>query len=346
MFNNISEKMSSLLGHGETFALAQVVWRQAPSSGKPGDKAIIRNDGSVIGWIGGGCVKGIVIKEGMEAIKDHKYRLVKISPDYKGKEETDDENIKKYKMTCHSGGSMEVFIEPVIPNPHLIIMGRSNIAKALAKVAKAADFKVSVHSKVEQEKEFEGVDAYYQTISLDDHIITPNTFVVVSTQGDTDEWCVKNALLTGSSYVGFIASKRKSKQVKDYLGMEKLDDKLISSLRTPVGLDINAKLPSEVAVSIVADIVKEFRSDEPKEQVQITMDSESVEEVKKQPEVSSKDPEFIVNPVCNLPITKESAKYVVREKGELIYFCCDGCKVSFDKNPDTYIMKMRENQNQ
>ncbi|MDH5399212.1 MAG: XdhC family protein, partial [Cyclobacteriaceae bacterium] len=138
MYNELYEQMKPLMESGEVFAFAQVVWRQAPCSGKPGDKAIVRKDGSVIGWIGGGCVKGILIKEGLEAIKDQHYRLVKVYPGGQQPDQQEDEHIKIYNMTCYSGGSMEIYIEPVIPNPHLVIVGKSHIARSLAGIAKAA----------------------------------------------------------------------------------------------------------------------------------------------------------------------------------------------------------------
>ncbi|MCZ6520155.1 MAG: XshC-Cox1-family protein, partial [Bacteroidetes bacterium] len=154
MYNEFIGQLKKYLDLGEELAVAQVISRQTPSSGKPGDKAIILKDGTLIGWIGGGCVKGIAIKEGIEAIKDKKSRLVKISPE---SGDSQDEEHKTYQMTCHSGGSMELFIEPVIPNPHIVIVGKSNIARALAKIANAANQRVTVLAKAADKAMFPDV---------------------------------------------------------------------------------------------------------------------------------------------------------------------------------------------
>ena len=154
MYNELIDQISKYMGQGEEFAVAQVIWREAPSSGKPGDKAIILKDGSLIGWIGGGCVKGIAVKEAQEAIRENRSRLVRIDPDA---ENSEDGSHKTYRMTCHSGGTMELFIEPITPNPQLIIVGKSNIARALSKLAIATNFRVNVLSKDVHKGMFPGV---------------------------------------------------------------------------------------------------------------------------------------------------------------------------------------------
>ncbi|MDH5609060.1 MAG: XdhC family protein [Cyclobacteriaceae bacterium] len=323
MFNEINEQLRQFALEGETVALVQVVWRQAPSSGKPGDKAIITENGSLIGWIGGGCVKGIAIREGIRAIKQRKYRLVKIAPDNVN-DQTDD-HLKIYRMTCHSGGSMELFIEPIMPNPHIIILGKSNIARAISKLAKAANFQVSILSKNAEKSMFPTADTIIDGVHFDRIVVGSNAYVIVATQGEGDEESVKNSMLTPARYVGFIASARKSESIKQYLTDSGVDPDRVNQLRTPVGLNINAQVPEEVAISILAEVILEFRGGSPR-----TMTGRDVQ---------VKD-DYFLNPVCNLPISKADAKYITEYKNHTLYFCCDGCKISFDKDPEKYIAIM------
>ena len=257
MYNDLIDQISKYMGQGEEFAVAQVIWREAPSSGKPGDKAIILKDGTMIGWIGGGCVKGIAIKEAHEALRENKSRLVRINPDEVNGEE--DSNHKTYRMTCHSGGTMELFVEPITPNPQLIIVGKSNIARALSKLAIAANLRVNVLSNDVHQEMFPGVNNIHDRVDFSKINIDQNTFIVVATQGEDDEESIRKALETSCNYVGFISSLRKSVKIKEYLEQTELSANRINELKTPVGMDINAKLPEEIAISILAEIVEIFR---------------------------------------------------------------------------------------
>ncbi|MDP7046293.1 MAG: XdhC family protein [SAR324 cluster bacterium] len=307
------------MGQGEEFAVAHVIWREAPSSGKPGDKAIILKDGTIIGWIGGGCVKGIAVKEAREAIRENRSRLVRIDPDEGNSE---DSSHKTYRMTCHSGGTMELFIEPITPNPQLIIVGKSNIARALSKLAIATNLRVHVLSNDVHKGMFPGVNNIHDRVDFSKINIDKNTFIVVSTQGEDDEESIRKALETNCNYVGFISSLRKSVKIKEYLEQTELSANRINELKIPVGMDINAKLPEEIAISILAEIVQLFRDPNRKE------DQES--------DTAINDDTYI-NPVCRVAVSKKDAKHVLEYGAHTVYFCCDGCKVSFDTEPEKYI---------
>ena len=320
MYNDLIYQISKYMGQGEEFAVAQVIWREAPSSGKPGDKAIILKDGTMIGWIGGGCVKGIAIKEAHEAIRENKSRLVRINPDEVNGEE--DSNHKTYRMTCHSGGTMELFVEPITPNPQLIIVGKSNIARALSKLAIAANLRVNVLSNDVHKGLFPGVDNIHDRVDFSKINIDKNTFIVIATQGEDDEESIRKALETSCNYVGFISSLRKSVKIKEYLEQTELSANRINELKTPVGMDINAKLPEEIAISILAEIVELFRDPNRK------VDNESDTVI---------NDDTYINPVCGVSVSKKDAKHVLEYGAHTVYFCCDGCKVSFDTEPEKYI---------
>lgn len=319
MYNDLIDQISKYMGQGEEFAVAHVIWREAPSSGKPGDKAIILKDGTIIGWIGGGCVKGIAVKEAREAIRENRSRLVRIDPDEVNSE---DSSHKTYRMTCHSGGTMELFIEPITPNPQLIIVGKSNIARALSKLAIATNLRVHVLSNDVHKGMFPGVNNIHDRVDFSKINIDKNTFIVVSTQGEDDEESIRKALETNCNYVGFISSLRKSVKIKEYLEQTELSVNRINELKIPVGMDINAKLPEEIAISILAEIVQLFRDPNRKE------DQES--------DTAINDDTYI-NPVCRVAVSKKDAKHVLEYGAHTVYFCCDGCKVSFDTEPEKYI---------
>src|SRR5579863_8151558 len=139
MFDQFLSKASELLAGGQSFAIAEVVRHQKPVSGKSGDKAIISADGTIWGWIGGGCAQPAVVKEALKALKDGRPRLVRISTS-----STEEEGVVAYNMSCHSGGTLEVYIEPVLPKPHILIVGRSPVGQTLAKLAKVIHYTVSI----------------------------------------------------------------------------------------------------------------------------------------------------------------------------------------------------------
>jgi xanthine dehydrogenase accessory factor len=113
IFEQFLNKADELLAKGEPFAVALVVRYEAPISGKPGNKAIIRADGKLWGWIGGGCAQPVIVKQALQALADGQPRLVRISPS-----SSPEEGIVGYTMTCHSGGTLDIYIEPVLPKPH------------------------------------------------------------------------------------------------------------------------------------------------------------------------------------------------------------------------------------
>ncbi len=301
----------------EPKALAMVVRREAPSSGKPGDKAIITKEGEVKGWIGGGCTKGIVIKEALEAIREQKPRLVRIEPDA---EAPDQEGVKNYKMTCASGGSVDVYIEPVLPMTKIIIFGRSHIAKALCAIGEPAGFDLTVISDLADDEMFG--NANIQTLSdFDRSTDFTDSYVVVCTQGEDDANGLAAAIGTNPRYLAFVASYKKANSVFMELKRGGVTHDQLVKIKTPAGLDIKAKTAEEVAISILAQIIEEKRSFSAASDDSVTQELE----------------DLYINPVCKIPVQKSTAKHVLEYEGEKVYFCCDGCKTSFEKEPEAYI---------
>lgn len=328
MSDTFLEHIQELEKNNEPFATAIVVRREAPSSGKTGDKAVINKSGEILGWVGGGCVKGIIIKEAEDAMKSGKARLVKIGKSIKPSRQ---EGVVDYKMTCQSEGTVEVFIEPVLPAPHLVVVGKSAIAVALAKLAGVIGYRVTGVAQDANLQTFEKVAELITQVSLANVKTTPGSFMVVATQGEQDEKALEEVLKKESAYVAFVASKKKMASMVNYLLDAGFDKTTIEAIRSPAGIDINAKSPDEVAISILAEIIQ-VRNSSPS-----TLSFEKYDQSKTETESSSK---YYINPVCGVPIDKSHPKYVIEYKGEKVYFCCDGCKEQFVADPEKYMSRM------
>src|SRR5271167_2750461 len=182
MFDQFLKKADELLLLGESFAIATVVRYEAPISGKPGDKAIIFADGEVWGWIGGGCAQPAVIKEALKALEDGRPRLVRIGPS-----SSEEEGIVAYNMTCHSGGTLDIYIEPVLPKPHILVLGRSPVGRTLVRLARAIGYMVSVAAPQADRESYPDADRVQPNLDLSGMRIGSQSFIVVSTQGECDE---------------------------------------------------------------------------------------------------------------------------------------------------------------
>ena len=317
MFDQFLSKASELLANHESFAIAVVVRYEAPISGKPGNKAIIFADGKIWGWIGGGCAQPVVVKEALKALRDGQPRLIRISPS-----SPPEQGIVDYTMTCHSGGTLDIYIEPVRPKPHILILGRSPVAVALARLSKAINYAVSIAAPQAERERFPDCDHIRADLDLSQIKITPQTFVVVSTQGQHDEEALENALCSEASYVSFVASKVKAAKILDYLKERGLSSTRLGQLKAPAGLDIHASSPEEIAVSILAEIIQENRSGMAKQKREV------------EPAVARQEAK---DPICGMMVDVGEARHKSEFRGNAFYFCCAGCKQKFDKQPEQYV---------
>ena len=317
MFDQFLSKASELLANHESFAIAVVVRYEAPISGKPGNKAIIFADGKIWGWIGGGCAQPVVVKEALKALRDGQPRLIRISPS-----SPPEQGIVDYTMTCHSGGTLDIYIEPVLPKPHILILGRSPVAVALARLSKAINYAVSIAAPQAERERFPDCDHVQADLDLSQIKITPQTFVVVSTQGQHDEEALENALRSEACYVAFVASKVKAAKILDYLKERGLSSTRLGQLKAPAGLDIHASSPEEIAVSILAEIIQENRSGTAKQKREVER-AVARQEAK--------------DPICGMIVDIGEARHKSEFRGNAFYFCCAGCKQKFDKQPEQYV---------
>jgi xanthine dehydrogenase accessory factor len=324
MLSTYLEKTQELSKKNEPFALAVVVRREEPSSGKVGDKAVINKFGEIIGWVGGGCVRAIIIKEAEDAMRSGQARLVRIG---KHAGAVNAKGLIEYKMTCQSEGTVEVFIEPVLPQPHLVVVGKSAIARALVKLAKTAGYRVTAMANDARIDTFEKPDQLITQLSWQQVKTDPSTSIVVATQGEQDEKALELALQQQHAYLGFVASHKKRDAVMQYLRDAGADADKVAAIESPAGIDIHAKRPEEVAISILAAVIMR-RNTLPSDFSFTNFDSTRVEAGKSA---------FYINPVCGVPVDVNNPKHVVEYEGEKVYFCCDGCYQKFIAEPTKYI---------
>lgn len=336
MNNDFYATAADLKARGEPFAAVTVVRNEAPSSGKTGDKAIFGQGGVLEGWIGGGCVYSIVLKEVKEALLDGKPRIVRVSPTPQPEAPP---GVREYKMTCHSGGAVDLYIEPVMPRPHLVIIGKSIIGRALLKMAKAADYRLTIMNEEATPGAFPEADQWRTGFDFSGMPVDARTFLVVATQGDRDEKALEAALSVTSRYVGFVGSRKKWATLRTGLEAKGIPAAQLDAVHAPVGLDINGKTPEEVAISILAEIIQEYRT---RDVSYLSFTSPEAADVATNTDLEENYPLEITNPVCGMPISRGMAKYILEYKGEPIYFCCDGCKNSFEKDPELFMDPARE----
>jgi xanthine dehydrogenase accessory factor len=222
---------ADLRSSGKPFALATVTWRQGPSSGKGGSKAVIRPDGSVTGWIGGACARPTVVREALASIEDGKSRLLSL-----GTAETRPD-VVRVPMACASEGAMEVYVEPILPAPDMHIIGSSPMTETLASLANTLGWRVSLLDEP----------------SFGD--LTEASMVVIATQGDFDEPAVEAALATPARYVGLVASEKRAAGVMEWLRSRGTGEEALSRVRSPAGLDLGPVEHDEIAVAILAELV-------------------------------------------------------------------------------------------
>lgn len=257
---DVLDLASALKARGEAFALATVVRTVAATAAKAGAKAVIRPDGTISeGWIGGGCARGAVLKAAGEALSDGKPRLVSVQPpdllDEHGIAAGEErEGVRFARNLCPSQGTMDIFVEPVLPRPQLVLCGSSPVAVAVADLGRRLGYAVTACAPEAEQAAFETVDRRIEGYALpvaDDG----QRFVVVSTQGRGDEAALQAALAVEAGYVAFVGSRRKAETLKAKLAERGVPLERLERLRSPAGLDLGAIGPEEIALSILAEIV-------------------------------------------------------------------------------------------
>ena len=272
---------ADLAKKGEPFVLAMVVRRESYSSAQQGDMAVITADGAYHGWLGGNCTQPTVKREAAAALADGKPRLVSLSP-----QPEERPGVIALPMTCHSGGSVDIYLEPVLPAPRLHVFGDSPCARALKKLGEVMGYALTG----------ERGPAY----------------AVIATMGENDEESLVQALALKPSYLAVVASRKRFAEICDSLKARGIS---VDGVRNPAGLDIGARTPEEVALSIFAEIV----------QLRRTMAK------------PAEQPVYEIDPVCSMKVDPKNAKWTGEYQGRTFYFCNPRCREKFLARPDHFL---------
>lgn len=255
---DIEARVQSMRAEGDQFAIATVVRTISVTAAKPGAKAIINSAGEIVdGWIGGGCARSAVIKAAVQSLSDGEPKLVSLKPEEFLKEQglvagEEADGVLAARNMCPSRGSMDIFIEPILCEPELLILGASPVARMLVSLAKPFAFNLKV--ACEDPSKLEGIGCevvdYDSLTNTHDH-----RYIVVATQGSGDAVALKKALTLQSRLVSFVGSKRKTQHLKDQLRASDLSCDQVDLIKGPAGLDIGGITPQEIALSILAELV-------------------------------------------------------------------------------------------
>lgn len=316
MRRDLLDLADELTARGEPFVLATVVRREAPSSAHAGDSALVTRDGAFHGWLGGSCTRPVVVREALRALGLGTPRLINLSRDPAAERRPGTET---FEITCHSGGTVEVFLDPVLPAPRLVVFGASPAARALARMGDAMDYQVHV---VDPEADDAGFPRGVRLSTTLDDALPPGAYVVVATIGEWDVDAIETAQRFEPAYVGVIASRQRFAQLREVLAARGVDARVLSGIRSPAGLDIGAESPEEIALSIMAEIVATRRTGRPA--------------VPGAPAPPPADTDAR-DPVCGMTVNVATARFSTDLHGTRYYFCCEGCRERFRADPDRYL---------
>ena len=335
---SIFARAADLETAGRSFAVATVVAVRRPTSARPGASGIVHPDGSIEGWVGGSCAQPVVVREALRALGDGQPRLLRLSKDAPAEGRRGD-GVVELVMTCHSGGTLEIYVEPHLPAPVLWVAGTTPIAGALVALGAAAGWRVSIIDPIADPDAFPGAErvvAGTDIAGLDPDIAPA---VVVATQGVWDEEALAAALARDASYVGLVASPTRAAVVRAWLRDEAgVPDERLAALRAPAGLDLGAETAEEIALSILAELVQVRRgtasfvaSPGPATLVggvKVTVDASI------QPIV---DDIVLLDPVCGMTVDRARARHLAEHDGVVYAFCSMGCRTSFIREPAAYL---------
>jgi xanthine dehydrogenase accessory factor len=311
---SVLDDFDELRAREEPFVLATVVAYKSPQSAKPGSKAIIKKDGSLIGWVGGGCVQPILFREAKRVLQTGKPKLLTISPDAA---RDDWKGVESYAMTCEGGGSLEIYLEPFLPKPQIVIIGRSPVAQTVSHLGRLLDFKVIVADVEARKEDFPDVDLLLNDLDSVRNHISESSYVVVATMGNGDEEGLLSVIGSRPRYLGLVASEKKSKALFEYARTKGASDEDIAAVTCPAGVELGSETLPEIALSVAAEIVRVRRATA----------SEELQETTR----VAKDP------ICGMSVDIETAKYTSTVNNETVYFCCLRCKETFDHPQITQI---------
>ncbi len=338
MSRSIFNRAAELEAAGRPFVVATVVAVARPTSARPGASGIVHPDGTIEGWVGGSCAQPVVVREALHAIADGQPRLLRLSTDGPAEGRRAD-GVIELVMTCHSGGTLEIYVEPHLPAPLLWIAGTTPIAGALAQLGRAAGWRVTVFDPFAVAEDFPAADTVSQETALGRVEPDASPYIVVATQGQWDEEALAAALRRSASYVGLVASPTRATVVRQWLRDETgLAEDRLAALRAPAGLDIGAETAEEIALSILTELVqvRRGRADFVAAPGPATLaglpGGTPVTPI--QPIV---DDIVLIDPVCGMTVDRSTARHLAEHDGTVYAFCSIGCRTRFIRDPAAFL---------
>lgn len=296
------DRTAELTREERPFAVVTVVRTEPPTSARPGNRAVILPDGGIEGWLGGGCITPTAREEALLALESGESRFVRITPD----ESPASPGIRLVRMTCTSEGSVDLYIEPFLPRPVLLVAGESPVSETLAAIAPPLGFR-------------------FLALGADGAAEVPNpadAWMVVATFGGYDEDAVEAGLRLGVPYVGLVASERRAGSVLSELRARGHADEELEIVRSPAGIPLGAEGPAGLAISIMSEVVSlRARRHTGLEQRRAGAPEKS---------------DTAADPICGMTVEVSGARHVSRHEGRDYYFCCVGCLRKFESSPVKY----------
>jgi xanthine dehydrogenase accessory factor len=352
---DIFDEVQRLRAERRPFALATVVAASQPTSGMPGDRAIVLPDGTIAGWIGGHCAQPTVVRQALEALADGTPRLVILSPDaqhlatvapvggqgggmpahVEGSEAIAARAGEQGKatatyregraavmtragvipvaMTCAGQGELQIFVEPFLPRIELVVVGSSPVARTLAGLGALLDFAVWVCDPAAGMEAFPTADRLVPGLEVLGSQLTVRNYVIVATIGDYDEEALQVALASPASYIGLVASQKRLAAILAYLRERGVADDQLSRIKRPQGLPARARLPAEIAFSVMAELLEVRR-----------------QRVGLLPAEAPAPRAEAIDPICGMTVDIATARYTSERDGRVYYFCCAECQARFE----------------
>ncbi|MEZ5256593.1 MAG: XdhC family protein [Ilumatobacteraceae bacterium] len=279
------------------FVHATVVLAERPTSAKPGDEAIVLSDGTIEGFVGGACAESTVRAQGLGLLDSGASLLLRICPE----PEPAQEGKAVVHNPCLSGGTLEIFLEPELPAPNIAVIGDTPIARALVSLAAPLGYRTTVVAA--------GGDLPADAAGL-----------VVASHGRDEEDALRDAIAADVPYIGLVASRKRGEAVLASLG---LCCSMTGRVHTPAGLDLGARSPEEIALSILAEIVAERPRPSGR-----TVGADGP---------AAAEPDTAIDPVCAMSVAMVEASLHLDHEGERFWFCGSGCLRAFAAAPDSFL---------
>lgn len=315
----------------QPFVLASVIWRRAPSSGQQGSQAVILSDGTVRGWLGGACAEPTVIVEALACLDHGEPRLLCLGPSggrdrnrapAPGQGGDDSDGLRSIAMACDSEGAMEIYLEPNLPTPQVVVIGRSPAVDAIAAVATAVGWDAVIMDHGGQPDDHDRSDLVRTSLDLSSLAIDAATAVVVATQGHYDDLALGAALGTDAGYIGLVASAKRAEAMREYLRTQGFGDDDLARISAPAGLDLGRIPNREIAAAVLADLVAR------RAEGQLAVDSAGA---------SLDRSADAFDPVCGMSVLVAGARYHAVHDGTYYYFCAPGCRQRFEADPAAFV---------